>query len=120
VLREQEDKVTETHGDHGHRLVPHDHIVGGDGCQHGNGRRVHAAVPDQRPFFHGDGPPVAGCQARARRHAKCVVHAAAHHRAHAEVGLGREGSDHGDDELGCACRCRHECRPGHVRRNSHI
>lgn len=119
VLREQEKKVSKAHGDHDQSLVPHDHVVHGDDCQNGYGHCVHGAVPDQRPLFHGDWP-AADCQARARWHAQRVVHAAAHHCAHAEVGLGHKSSDHGDKKLRRASCRRHERGTGNVRRDPQI
>lgn len=116
VLLEQEHEVPEVHGDHDQRLVPHDHVVDGDDGQHGYGGHVDTAVADQRPPFHGYGP--AGGQTGERRDAQGVVHPAAHHRAHADVRLGEECSDHGDEQFRRARGRRHESRPGHVRRNA--
>jgi len=114
VLCEQEDKISEEHGDHDQGLVPHNHVVHGDGGQNGYRRCVHGAVPEQWPLFHSNWPAADG-QARARRHTQGVVHSAAHHRTYTEVGLGHESSNHGDEKLGRASCRRHERRTCNVR-----
>lgn len=118
ALREHQQEVAEVHGQHEHRLVPHDHVVDDDYGQRDDGHDVHAAVPEQRPLVQGDGLP--GGQAGARRHTQRVVYGAAHHRAHSQVGLGQERADHADEQLRRARGCRHERRARHVRRNAQV